>query len=243
MAQRGGGCLKVALGLILVPMIVGLSLWFLSNLNRVLTHDSIEATVVDLIRSTDSDGDTVYAPVYEYVVDGQTYRYTSQVSLGGVVVPDIGDPKTLLYNPDNPGDARVSNMFLLLVLPVILLLIPLSILAVLGLAAVRRRNRSAGWTAPEKAVPPWSLPQEPNSNRETIEAFFMGTEPSQMDAAGKVRYRVRAQAEIEGKLHRFQGEWVDEDPTLLFMERGNRVQVHIDPEDPSSYDLVMPSEG
>ena len=75
---------------------------------------------------------------------------------------------------------------------------------------------------------------------EVIEATFMGTEPSQMDAQGKVRYRVRARAEIDGVIHRFRGTWQDEDPTLLFMERGNRVQVRIDSNDPSSYEVLMP---
>lgn len=241
MARRGGGCLKVVLGLILIPMIIGSGIWFLSNVNRVLNHESVEAVVVDLIASTDSDGDTVYAPVYEYDVAGDTYRYQSQVSLGGVVVPDIGDRKTLLYNPDDPGDARVRNMFLLLVLPLILVAVPLLILIAIGWARVRRRNRTVDWPAPDTTVPPWAQPEAPEANMNTIEATFMGTEPSQMDASGDVQYRVKARAEINGELHRFRGEWVDDDPTLLFMERGNKVEVRVDPDDPTKYEVVMPS--
>ena len=70
----------------------------------------------------------------------------------------------------------------------------------------------------------------------------MGTEPSQMDDQGNVRYRVKARAEIDGVIHRFRGHWQNEDPTLLFMELGNKVQVRVDPNDPSSYQVLMPSE-
>ena len=63
-----------------------------------------------------------------------------------------------------------------------------------------------------------------------------------MDAQGRVRYRVRAQAEMGDEIRRFVGPWVDEDPTLLFMARGNTVEVRIDPQDPNSYEVVMPSQ-
>lgn len=267
MARRSGcavgGCLKTSLLLLLTPVVLGLGWWWLSNIGRVLTHDSVEAVVVDLIPTRDSDGDILYRPVYEYDVDGRTYRYESMVNLGGVVVPDLGDRKTLLYNPDSPGDARVRNYFLLLALPGILLAIPLIVLGLLAISAIRRSrrpqvvgpgSRSGGvppWAPPadgeEARVPPW-LPREESTplevatpQKEVIEATFMGTEPSQMDAAGRVRYRVKARAEIDSVVHRFVGEWLDEDPTLLFMEHGNKVQVRVNSNDPTSYEVLMPS--
>lgn len=240
MAKRGG-CLKFFLGLILVPILLGSGLWFVSNLNRVLTHESVDAVVVDLIPSTDSDGDTTYAPVYEYDVDGQTYRYRSLVSLGGLAVPDIGDTRTLLYNPDDPGDARVRNMFLLLILPAILALVPVLLLLAMVMTRIRRAKTADSWPAPASQVPPWSQPEELDLNRDTIEAIFMGTEPSQMDAKGNVQYRVKARAEIDGAIRRFVGKWVDEDPTLMFMDRGNKVEVRVDPADPTIYEVIMPS--
>ncbi|MDJ0923383.1 MAG: DUF3592 domain-containing protein [Acidimicrobiia bacterium] len=256
MARRSGcaagGCIKVVAAILLVPVVVGLGYWLLSNMSRVLTHDSVDAVVVDLIPSVDDDGDTLYRPVYEYQVDGATYRYESMVNLGGVVVPDIGDRKTLLYNPDQPGDARVRNYLLLLVLPAILLAIPLLIFAAMFWAMLRR-SRQPEVVLPGQAgsaAPPWSPPSDsPSAQDETavvgdvIEATFMGMEPSQMDAQGNVRYRVKARAEIDGVIHRFRGEWLDEDPTLLFMERGNLVKVRVDPGDPSSYEVLMPDPG
>ncbi|MCP4225165.1 MAG: hypothetical protein GY773_17650 [Actinomycetia bacterium] len=69
----------------------------------------------------------------------------------------------------------------------------------------------------------------------------MGAEPSQMDAAGAVQYRVKASAEIDGTTHRFVGDWLDDDPTLMLMQLGNKVEVRIDPSNPSSYEVIVPS--
>jgi hypothetical protein len=234
---------------LLAPTVLGLGWWLLSNISRVLTHETVEAVVVDLIPTVDSDGDTLYRPVYEYRVEGATYRYESMASLGGLVVPDLGDRRALLYNPDQPGDARVQNYFLLLILPSVLLAIPLLLLAAMFWATLRRgrqlqvpvRGGNAG------PMPPSSSPTEPRVTLaepagagEVIEATFMGTEPSQMDAQGNVRYRVKARAEIDGAIHRFLGPWQDEDPTLLFMERSNKVQVRFNPNDPASYEVIVP---
>lgn len=234
---------------LLVPVVAGLGWWLLSNISRVLTHEDVEAVVVDLVPTVDSDGDTLFRPVYEYRVDGATYRYESMVSLGGLAVPDLGDRKTLLYDPDQPGDARVQNYFLLLVLPLILLAIPLLILAAMFWTMLRhsRRPEVVLPGAGGGQVPPWATRTEPPGTidaaegaSEVIEATFMGTEPSQMDAQGNVRYRVKARAEMDGVIHRFRGPWQDEDPTLLFMERGNKVPVRINSNDPSSYEVLMP---
>lgn len=242
MAKRTGcGCISVVVLFVLVPLAIGMGWWFISNLDRVLRHEPVEAVVIDLIPSTDSDGDVVYGPVYGFEVDGVSYRYESPVDLGGLLVPDIGDEKTLLYNPGNPSDARVRNWFLLLGLPGILLAILLAIILALGWAAVRRRNRTVNEPAPQQpGVPPWTPTGIDDPSRQSIEAVFMGTEPSQMDAKGNIRYRVKAKAEIDDVVHRYVGPWVDEDPTLLFMEQGNKVEVKIDSSNPASYEVVMP---
>ena len=103
------------------------------------------------------------------------------------------------------------------------------------------------------AAPPWAdqIPSSPQNwpapdqtadttQMTTIEATFMGTEPSQMDERGRVRYRVKARTEIDGQIHRFRSEWMDEDPTLYYMQNENKVEVRIDPSDPSSYEVSLP---
>jgi len=219
-------------------------------MTRVAAHETTEGVIVDLILDVDSEGGAVYAPVYEYVVNGEIYRYVSAVNLGGALVPDIGDRRTILYDPDDPGDARVHNIFLLIWLPLLLMLIP--ILIVVGVFWGTRKRQSS---APE---PPWAVPAPggppewpashpaPDSftveaTRTTIDALFMGTEPSPMDDQGRVRYRIKARAEIDGETHRFRGEWMDEDPTLYFMQHGNVVTVRIDPDDPTQYEVIIPA--
>ena len=50
-----------------------------------------------------------------------------------------------------------------------------------------------------------------------------------------------AQAEIDGVMRRFEGPWLDEDPTLDLMRAGNRIQVRIDPTDPAHYEVLGPT--
>ncbi len=243
MAKRGG-CARVIVLAFLAPILFGLGAWFVSNLNRVTNHETTDGVIVDLLRGTDSDGDASYTPVYEYVVNGNTYRYESAVSYSGVIVPDIGDRRTILYNPGSPSDARVYNLFLLIWLPLILMVIPV-LIAVGVLWGIRRRQRMADEAPPwvdEIPTTEWPAPQpEPDTPAMTaIEATFMGTEPSQMDERGNVRYRVKARAEIDDVIHRFRSEWLDEDPTLYYMQHENKVEVRIDPSDPSSYQVTLP---
>ena len=240
--MKRGGCLKVAILVVIIPVVFGLGLLLASNLNRVLSHETAPGEVVDLLLTTDSDGDPAYTPVYQYAVDGSTYRYEGAISYSGAVVPRIGDRVTMLYDPANPANARVYNIFLLIWLPFLLLLLPILIAA--GIFwSIRRRRRLAG-----PPQPPWADEQlgavadDPNNLRERITADFMGTEPSPMDDQGRVRYRVKARAEIGDTMHRFVGEWMDEDPTLYFMRHGNTVEVWVDPEYPSSYEVVLPAE-
>ena len=76
MARRisclGSGCLAFIVVAVLVPVSLGLGWWLFSNVGRVLTHESVEAVVVDLIQTVDSDGDTLYRPVYEFEVGGES---------------------------------------------------------------------------------------------------------------------------------------------------------------------------
>ena len=240
--MKRGGCLKVAVLVVAVPIVLGLGLLLASNLNRVLTHETAPGVIVDLVFTTDSDGDAAHTPVYQYTVDGSTYLYEGAISYSGAVVPSIGDRVTMLYDPANPADARVRNVFLLIWLPIILMLLPILIVA--GISwSIRRRRRMA-----DQQQPPWASDQprpgqvDPFDERERIVADFMGTEPSPMDDQGRVRYRVKARAEIGDTMHRFRSEWMDEDPTLYYMQHGNKVDVWIDPDDPNSYEVALPDE-
>ena len=192
---------------------------------------TVEGTIIDLIAGRDSDGDTTYSPVVEYEVDGLTYVWRSSVSYGGLLVPDIGDTRTLVYDPDDPADARSRSVFLLIVLPMIFVAGPVLFVAIVAFFGVRagRRIRAVGG---REMIPPEAGGAE-------IDADFMGVEPSEVDEEGRIRYRVTARAQIDGITHRFVSHWLDEDPTVEMMKRGNTVRVRFDPANPALYDVLV----
>lgn len=71
--------------------------------------DRVQGTVVGVEESHDSASGTTYAPVYEYVVDGETYRHSASVSSSSH--PQMGKVETLLVHPDNPSKVK-SDTFL-----------------------------------------------------------------------------------------------------------------------------------
>ena len=46
-----------------------------------------------------------YYPVVDYTVNGQNYRIKSQVNSQSI--SEVGAPKEVAYNPDNPAEAKV----------------------------------------------------------------------------------------------------------------------------------------
>ncbi len=66
----------------------------------------VPGRIVDITTST-SDGDTTYSPVYEYEVDGQSYRHESSVSSSSR--PTIGETETMLIDPSDPDEAKADT--------------------------------------------------------------------------------------------------------------------------------------
>jgi hypothetical protein len=240
----GCGCVTAIFVFVLIAVSVGGAFWLISNINRAATNETAEAVIVDLIASRDTDGDTVYRPVVEYVVDGVVYRLESRVSYGGALVPDVGDPRTVYYDPDDPSDAVFRSFWTFWFFPILLTALPALIVAVLAAVNVgRMRRRSEPTLTPPLIEGAESSPMTSSRRRgQRIEADFMGAEPSPLDDTGRVRYRIRAQAEVDGRIRRFLGEWLDEDPTLALMKAGNRVGVYLDPDDPEWYEIDFQSE-
>ncbi len=201
---------------------------------------TVEGVVIDLIARPGTDGDTTYAPVVEYEVGDVTYRWQSSVSYGGALVPDIGDRRTLVYDPANPADAAGRSLFLLIILPAVFLVGSMLFVAGVILFSVRGRRRARQANGPGWRPPDGLSSERLPADAQRLEADFMGVEPSPLDADGTVRYRVKARAEIDGRIHRFTSGWLDEDPTLRLMEVGNKVSVIIDRTDSSRYEIELP---
>ena len=63
----------------------------------------------------DEDG-TTYALTYYYIVDGEEYQITTSYGTG--MVPKKDSTRTIIYNPDNPEEARIvgGESFVILLL-------------------------------------------------------------------------------------------------------------------------------
>lgn len=59
------------------------------------------AVVTDNVKNTNNDGDTTFAPVYTFTVDGEIYNVQSEFSSSPAVY-EIGDEAEIRYDPSNP---------------------------------------------------------------------------------------------------------------------------------------------
>ena len=78
----------------------------------------VDATVIALNESSDSDG-TTYSPVFEYQVGGKTYQYES-VNSSNPPTHHVGERTTLLVMPDDPEKARENSFWEMWLLPAIM---------------------------------------------------------------------------------------------------------------------------
>jgi len=76
-----------------------------------------DGTVVDMDKS-DSDGSTSYAPIIDYVVDGETYEMNS-TSYSSPPAYHVGQAVRVAYDRANPSVARIDNFWELWLLPII----------------------------------------------------------------------------------------------------------------------------
>ena len=89
--------------LVLTPVMVVRTAQFLAGAERT------DGTVVDLSRSKDSEGSVTFSPVVSFTTaEGRTVEF---VSSSGSSSPSHseGDRVEVLYDPDDPNDARLSG--------------------------------------------------------------------------------------------------------------------------------------
>ena len=75
---------------------------------RIRASLKLHAIVVELAEEKDSDGDTIYHPVYEFTHAGRTHR--GQGGIGSKPASySIGDAVTVLVDPDHPENHRLFD--------------------------------------------------------------------------------------------------------------------------------------
>ena len=108
-------------GVIILFVFAGI---LISDYKKEKTLDaSVKSTRVEVKESTDSDGGTMYSPVYVYEVDGKEYKCTSRTSSN--IYPSE-ENKMVKFNSKAPGSCMTeydkgSNMILLvfMIIPIV----------------------------------------------------------------------------------------------------------------------------
>jgi len=120
---RGNKSSGVAFGVFLAAglgLLAGSGYSFLHTRAAISGAIPADGTVVDLIASTDSDGDTMYYPRVRF----RTGTGDVEEFVGGVgskpAAFDVGEGVKVLYDPERPGDARIDTFFQLWFLPLLL---------------------------------------------------------------------------------------------------------------------------
>ena len=101
-SNGGSGLFGSAIGVIVGGVFVGVGL--LAAPRPFEDEIVITGEIVQVDRVTDSDGDTLYRPVYGYTINGQDYRFNSSVRSSHR--PSIGYPVTIGYSESAPDNAR-----------------------------------------------------------------------------------------------------------------------------------------
>ena len=142
----GGGCLWIGLNLMFLLFLVIGGWYGWGSWNLVQGGAAADGTVVRMDESH-SDGSTTYAPIVEYVVDGETYTMNSS-SYSSPPAYHVGQAVRVVYDRANPSHARMDNFWELWLLPIIFIsiavLFGLIFNIFMGVSAFQRmRNRGA----------------------------------------------------------------------------------------------------
>lgn len=94
-----------------VALLVGGVIAFVYTKRFVSGAERATGTVIDLSSRTDSDGDVTYHPVVRFTTaEGRTVQFVSS-SGSSPASESEGDRVEVLYDPDDPEDAKLSGFF------------------------------------------------------------------------------------------------------------------------------------
>lgn len=214
------GAIFATLGLIAV----GIGLWFYSESSAIADGGvNTRGTVIEMVRSRDSDGDVTYRPVVEFRdAEGTRREFTGRF---GSSPPSYstGESVSVIYDPDAPGRAIIDGFVGRYLFPLVFGGIG-TIFAATGIGFLyfyfRRRRIVA----------------ELRANGLPIQAEFVETyRDTRTKLNGRSPYRVVCQAThpATGRLHSFKSDaiWVDPSEAI----GASDIRVLVDPARPKHY--------
>jgi Protein of unknown function (DUF3592) len=189
----------------------------------VATAERTEGTVIDLSRSEDSEGSVTYSPVVRFTADGRTIQFTS--SSGSSSPPSVGDRVEVLYDPDDPDDARLSGFLDLWLFPLVAGAIGIACGAIGGFIAWRTRR-------PSKEDVEWLR----RHGRRAEGASPRVVHCTDIDVVGSSPFRldVDVHDRLTNKVRVLRSEYIWFDPGPYLTDR-QTLDVYLDPEDPERY--------
>jgi len=104
---------KNGLFLTIIFVLVGLALMVIEgrNIYKSQSYEKQEATIIECVETTDSDGNTTYAPKVKYTVNEIDYEKKLNESSAFC---KVGKTKTIYYDPNNPSEMLTqSTMYII----------------------------------------------------------------------------------------------------------------------------------
>ena len=190
----------------------------------VASADRAEGTVVDRARSVDDeDGSVVYFPIVRFTTaEARTVEFKSSASTSD----EIGDRVDVLYDPDDPTDARLAGFFNIWGFSLIFGLIGTVFVGVSAII-VRRTRRP-----PSKEDVQWLRRHGRPVQGRSPRAVYCADVTVQDSSPFRVEVDVDEPERDQVRVLASEYVWFDPAP---YLEDRESLDVYVDPDDPERY--------
>ena len=111
-------------------------MWWQNTRNFVQSAEHADGTVIEIVRSRDRDGNTMFSPVVEFTDhQGQRREYHSNTKSNPSFY-SVGDKVQILYDRDRPDSAGINHWLDLYLGPLVLIVIGAGFLFVVTVLSV-----------------------------------------------------------------------------------------------------------
>lgn len=201
-----------------VVLLVVAAVTLVLTLRFVAGAERTTGTVISLSRETDSEGQVVFHPRVRFTTaQGRALEFRS--SSGSSSPPRLGDRVEVLYDPDDPQDARLSGFFGLWGLPIVSGFIGVVMTSVALVFLWRTRG-------PSKNDADWLRAHGLRVEGDSPRVVYCDEIEVQGSSPFRVEVDVRDSARDEVRVLHSEYVWFDPAP---YLERRDVLDVYLDP--------------